>query len=125
MAVSHTVRTYPNIPVAAIKGAVLGHQYELSVVYVGTCRSRTLNNKWRGKDSATNVLSFPLDAWAGEIFLTVPVIQREAKERGVSAKEHAAFLLIHGCLHLKGYDHGSTMERMERTLCRRFGVTPL
>ena len=71
-----------------------------------------LNRGWRGKDSATNVLSFPADMplvdglrVLGDVVLCAPVIEQEASEQGKSLKAHWAHLVIHGLLHLLGFDH--------------------
>ncbi|MFW5816274.1 MAG: rRNA maturation RNase YbeY [Wenzhouxiangella sp.] len=81
-----------------------------------------LNRQWRGKDSATNVLSFPADIPAaggarvlGDVVLCAPVIAREAAEQGKSPEAHWAHLIIHGLLHLLGFDHiqAERAERME------------
>jgi len=107
---------------SAIKEAVLGQRYDLSITFVGDARSRTANRMYRGKDKPTNVLSFPLDNTHGEIILNVPHIERECKKFGLSARGHLRFLLIHGCLHLKGHDHGGTMEQAETKLLHKFNI---
>lgn len=106
----------------AIKDTILGRRYELSITLVGDTRSRTLNRTYRAKDAPTNVLSFPLDATHGEIVLNVPKIERECARFGLRAEGHLRFLLIHGCLHLKGYEHGGTMEQAETRLLNKFNI---
>jgi probable rRNA maturation factor len=82
---------------------------------------RDLNRLWRGKDAPTNVLSFPADAdrdrgFLGDIVLAYETAYREAKERGISLADHASHLVVHGMLHLLGFDHDgdADAERMER-----------
>ena len=104
--------TLPRVPFREIKEAILGKHYALSLVFIGKTRSRRLNTSYRGKPKPTNVLSFPLDTKTGEIFITPSV----ANPREIG------FLFIHGCLHLKGFDHGSTMERLETKFRIRFRV---
>ena len=73
---------------------------ELSIVLVGDAEIRKLNKKYRKKDKVTDVLAFDY----GEIFICVPQAKRQAKELNHSLKEELAILLIHGLLHLAGYD---------------------
>jgi probable rRNA maturation factor len=105
-----------------IKNRILGKSYELSVAFVGDARSQTLNKTYRGKDKPTNVLSFPLDRTHGEIIIDTPLALREARSFGTNGTRHSTYLFIHGCLHLKGYSHGDTMDAEEDRLRRIFGV---
>ncbi len=116
-----TKDTVPAVSFGAIKNAILGTQYELSLVCIGEKRSRRLNRTYRNKDYSTNVLSFPLDKKSGEIFLTLPLIKRQTKKFNKTYTQLVAFLFIHGLLHLKGMEHGSTMERAEKKFCTMFG----
>lgn len=104
----------PSLPFLHMKEAVLGADYELSLVFVGRCRMRTLNRTYRNIDRATDILSFPLDKKSGEIFLYADKARAYAKKFDRTPDEHLAFLFIHGLLHLKGLDHGSRMEREEK-----------
>lgn len=99
---------------------VLGSSYELSVVFVGDARSRNLNRAYRHKDKPTNVLSFPLSSASGELYLNVPLARREARLFETTPRQHLCFLFVHGVLHLKGYDHGTRMERAERLLMKKY-----
>lgn len=102
---NQTKKPLPRGPFLKLKEKVLGTSYELSLVFVGKRTSRALNRGYRGKDKATNVLSFPLSKTSGEIFIDL------------SFTEHSViFLFIHGLLHLKGMQHGATMEREEKKL---------
>jgi probable rRNA maturation factor len=76
----------------------------------------------RGPSYASNVLSFPYASTEGEIFLNVRKAEREAKALGITTKKRVALLLVHGCFHLKGYQHGDTMERLERSVLRTFDL---
>lgn len=109
--------TKRNLPVGKlrflhIKEKVLGKKYELSLVFAGKTKMKSLNKKYRGKNTSANVLSFPLANDSGEIFINLDT-QSEAKKFGMSYKEYIQYLLIHGCLHLKGLNHGEKMEKME------------
>ena len=69
---------------------------------------RALNRHYRGKDYATNVLSFPYDSEpviCGDLVICAPVVEREAREQGKALDAHYAHLVVHGVLHLQGYDH--------------------
>ena len=91
---------------------------QITLRLVNTEEGRALNRQFRGKDYATNVLSFPYAAppeVAGDLALCVPVVLDEAKSQGKAAEVHFAHLVVHGMLHLQGYDHenGEDAERME------------
>jgi probable rRNA maturation factor len=100
-----------------------GHGKELVVQVVASGRMRRLNNRYRGKDNATNVLAFPVQSIApvvpqplGDVVICPVVLRREAREQGKSERAHWAHLIVHGALHLVGYDHEqvSDARRMER-----------
>lgn len=112
----------PRLPFLDMKNAALGKNYELSLVFIGERRSRNLNIAYRNKHKSGNVLSFPLDKKTGEIFICPARSRREAKNFDRSYENFIAFLFIHGLLHLKGMDHGSTMERAEEKIRAQFGV---
>lgn len=116
---------------------------EVSVKLTGDEEVRTLNAAWRGKDKPTNVLSFPMlepesleaigFAGAGELLLGDIVLARgvcalEAEEKGLRACTHAAHLIVHGTLHLLGYDHeqgdeaAEAMEALERRALASLGI---
>lgn len=111
------------LPFEKIARSILPKGYVLSVVLCGDTLSKRLNKTYRKKDYPTNVLSFPLSKNEGEIFLNMRKTEREAKSSGRSKKDHAAYLFIHGLLHLKGYTHGSTMENEEKRFLARFGYS--
>jgi len=117
-----TIATYPEFPYEDIKNAILGRSYTLSVAFVGTKRAQALNRAYRQKTYVPNVLSFPLTETTGEIYLCPEIAYSEAKDFNLSKSGYIAFLFIHGCLHLKGYDHGDTMEALERRYLKRFSI---
>lgn len=98
---------------------------ELSIRLVDEAESQQLNADYRGKDKPTNVLSFPFDAdipmsprLLGDLVICVPVVEKEAAEQGKKLMDHWAHLVVHGCLHLLGYDHiendeAEIMENLE------------
>jgi probable rRNA maturation factor len=107
---------------------------ELTIRLVDEAEGRELNHTWRHKDYATNVLSFPADIpdglldipLLGDLVICVPVVEREAREQSKTSEAHCAHLVIHGCLHLLGYDHiddaeAEEMEALERELLAELG----
>ncbi len=112
----------PSVPFAKIKNKAMGRNYSLSLVFIGEKKSKELNKRFRGKNKSTNVLSFTLDKNSGEIFITPPVVKKQTKEFGRDFKNLTTFLFIHGLMHLKGMDHGSTMDKAEQKLRKYFKV---
>lgn len=111
-----------------------GSNVELTVRVVGREESRELNKTFRGKDSATNVLSFPAELpegidlpLLGDIVICAPLVAEEAAEQGKAVSDHWAHLTIHGVLHLMGYDHldddeAEAMESLEISLLESLGI---
>jgi probable rRNA maturation factor len=109
---------------------------ELGVVFTDDARIRELNAGWRGKDSATNVLSFPafpetksgpLPPLLGDIVLAAGTVASEAALEGKPIGNHISHLVVHGLLHLVGYDHESDaeaeeMEALERRILARLAI---
>ena len=99
-------------------GAAAERDVRATLRFVGLAEGRTLNALYRGKDHATNVLTFVYDdavPLAGDVVLCVPVVRREAKAGGRTLRAHCAHLVVHGMLHLQGHDHATRREavRME------------
>jgi probable rRNA maturation factor len=126
--------------ITAWTNAALGRRArnrEVGVRVVGRAESRRLNSRYRGKDYATNVLSFPASsipvsgphpAPLGDLVICPHVLRTEAREQKKSLRAHWAHLVVHGALHLIGYDHERSvdarrMERREVTVLRRLGFT--
>jgi len=92
---------------------------ELTIRFVDAEEGRTLNRDYRGKDYATNVLTFAYtededaETTEADIILCTDVLQREAAEQSKSVEEHAAHLVVHGVLHAQGYDHEDDDEATE------------
>jgi probable rRNA maturation factor len=93
---------------------------EATVRIVGAREARALNRSFRGKDYPTNVLSFPYGNGRGDVVLCHPVIAREARAQGKKLAAHYAHLILHGLLHLRGYEHEKKREaeRMARAEIR-------
>ena len=108
--------------------AALGRPAAVTLRFVAEAEARRLNREFRGKDYATNVLTFvyatrPL---SGDVVVCAPVVAREAREQGKETQAHYAHLVVHGLLHLQGLDHeeeaeARRMERRERAILRQLG----
>lgn len=117
---------------AALKGRI--READLALRIVGAKEGRALNRHYRGRDYATNVLSFPAELpegvrlpLLGDIVLCAPVVAREAKEQKKSPADHWAHLTVHGTLHLLGWDHedareAECMEQLEREILAELGI---
>jgi probable rRNA maturation factor len=115
---------------------------ELGILFVGDQRMRGLNRRYRGKDRTTDVLAFAMREAArpqvscimpdmlGDVVISIPTARRQAKEAGRSLDEELACLLVHGILHLCGYDHergekeARRMHRRERMILRSIARLP-
>lgn len=114
---------------AKVKGAA-----ELSILLTNDEEQHALNKEWRGKDSSTNVLSFPqiepfdpVVGILGDITLARETLIREADEQGVSFEAHFTHLVVHGFLHILGYDHlddeeAEEMESLETAILATLGI---
>jgi probable rRNA maturation factor len=145
--------SWPDLAAGAVRAAVAasrhrallesGIRLEVSVKLTDDDEVRALNAAWRGRDRSTNVLSFPMveaalldilvaaedgEALLGDIVLAHGICVREAGEKGIGTGDHAAHLVVHGALHLLGYDHetderaADEMERVERAALASIGV---
>jgi probable rRNA maturation factor len=113
----------------------LMHECEVSFVFTDDAHIRELNRQYRSKDTPTNVLSFPgapagagiLGPLLGDIVLASETIAREADADGMKLDDHLVHLIVHGFLHLLGYDHGknrdaAVMEGLETAILARLGM---
>ncbi|WP_114241729.1 rRNA maturation RNase YbeY [Dyella sp. C9] len=119
---------------AALRGAKRRKAAELAIRIVDTREGRMLNREYRGRDYATNVLSFPAELppglnlpLIGDLAICAPVVAREAAEQGISPRDHWAHLTVHGVLHLLGYDHiedteAEAMEALETRILAGLGI---
>ncbi len=129
-----TLKRYVEAALGAKKG-------ELTIRIVGPAESRDLNHRYRGKDKPTNVLSFPHEEIPlsprergrgegipiGDLVICASVVAEEAREQGKPLRAHWAHMIVHGCLHLAGYDHervadAKIMEDKERKILRALGI---
>lgn len=128
---------WPNLPRksqvriwARAAAAPYGDSGQITVRFVDADESRNLNRTYRSKDYATNVLSFPYQqkpSLCGDLVLCAPVVASEANAQGKSLEAHYAHLIVHGMLHLQGYDHEACkkdarkMENQERRVLAALG----
>ena len=115
---------------AKVKGAA-----EISIVLTNDAEQQELNREWRGKDSPTNVLSFPqiepfdpVIGILGDIILARETLEREAVEQGVTFTDHFTHLVVHGFLHILGFDHieeedAVEMEGLETRILAGLGIS--
>ena len=93
--------------------------WEMSLAFAGKKRAKAMNMFLRNKDYVPNVLSYEAGEKSGEIVICLEVAKKQAPEYDMTYTEFVGFLFIHGCFHLKGEQHGATMERKERLLFKR------
>ena len=102
------------VPFLSMKEKILGKKYELSVTFLSPTAQKKINRLYRGKDTTTNILSFPLSKSSGEITFDLARVRDDAKDFDMTYKDFLKYLFIHGSLHLLGFEHGSTMEKEEK-----------
>ena len=118
---------------AGLDGTDIGDA-ALTIRIVGVAEIMAGNKQWRGRDKATNVLSFPAEFppetgvnYLGDIMICADVLMRESEEQAKSLNDHWAHIVVHGVLHLQGFDHENTqdaviMEKREREILATLGV---
>jgi probable rRNA maturation factor len=118
---------------AALAERTPGDNAEICLRLVGETEMTTLNHDYRGKSGPTNVLSFPADLppelalpLLGDIVICAPIVAREAAEQDKPLAAHWAHMVVHGCLHLLGFDHiedadAISMEALETTILAQLG----
>ncbi len=123
------VRQLAQLTLTKVKGKAFANLCELSVLFTGDAQVKKLNRQYRGKDQTTDVLSFSLlegkklktggaeKRVLGDVVISLPQAKRQARKAGKTMESEVAMLLVHGILHLLGYDHGSKPEEK-----RMFGL---
>ena len=115
-------------------GAKLARGGEVAITFCDDAAIRTLNAEWRKRDAATNVLSFPTPGrpeeklLLGDVVIAYETVAREALEQGKKFEDHTSHMIIHGFLHLIGYDHetpeeADVMEALERRIAMALGAS--
>ena len=115
-----------------IANAVVGKKYansEVSVILTNDKEIQEINRQYRNIDKPTNVLSFELgdDILLGDIYISVDTVQKEANAENITVAEHTAHMLVHGVLHLLGYDHikddeAEIMEEKQTKILKKLGI---
>jgi rRNA maturation RNase YbeY len=108
------------LPFVSIKNKILGKKYELGISLLTTKKQQEINLKYRHKNQTTNILSFPLSINSGEITIDPKKVKSDAPLFKMTYVRFFKFLVIHGCLHLKGFEHSSTMEKAEKKYLKMF-----
>ncbi|OGD67090.1 MAG: rRNA maturation RNase YbeY [Candidatus Zambryskibacteria bacterium RIFCSPHIGHO2_12_FULL_38_37] len=111
-----------SLPFEKIKIYVLGKNYELSLVFIGSKKSKSLNKKYRDKNKSANTLAFPLSKSNGEIFICPETASRDAIKFKMRKNQFIIHLFAHGLLHLKGFTHGEKMEKEEEKIKLKFKI---
>ena len=110
----------PRLPFVSMKDKILGNKYELSLSLVTPRKQKQINFKYRGKNETTNILSFPFSKISGEITIDPAKVKKDAPLFDMNYTQFFKYLVIHGMLHLKGFEHSSTMEREEKKYLKMF-----
>ena len=105
-----------------MKDFYLGKKYDLSLVFCGKKKSKSLNQKWRDKNYAANILSFPISEDMGEIYIDLDTAKKEHGKFDRDFENYISFLFIHGLVHLNQYDHGVKMEQQEQKVRKKFNI---
>ena len=112
----------PPLDFVSMKNHILGAKYQLSLVFVDPKRSAELHKEWKSKSGPADILSFPLSDAEGEMFICLSQVRKKAKDFDRTYYGFLAYIFIHGLVHLKGYDHGSTMDTIEEKARAYFGI---
>ena len=117
---NNTKGKLPRLPFVSIKNTILGNNYELGLSLLTSQAQKKINYKYRNKKETTNILSFPLSSNSGEITIDPVKVKIDAPNFNLGYTQFFKYLFIHGCLHLKGFEHSSTMERQEKKYLKMF-----
>lgn len=104
----------PSLPFVSIKNKIIGKKYDLSISFLSPNEQKKINLTYRGINKTTNILSFPLSKTSGEITFDLAKLKKESPLFEMKYPQFLKYLLIHGLLHLKGFEHGSIMEKEEK-----------
>ncbi len=110
----------PRLPFVSIKNKILGSDYEFGLSLLTPKKQKEINQKYRNINETTNILSFPLSLSSGEITIDPVKVKRDAPLFNMTYNQFFKFLVIHGMLHLKGFEHSSTMEKEEKKYLKIF-----
>ncbi len=111
--INETKGKLPSLPFEQIKNKILGHKYDLSLIFVSEKKIHSLNKIYRKINSPTDILSFSVDKDSGEIFICQKIAKKMAPDFERKYNNFITFLFVHSCVHLLGHDHGDKMENLE------------
>jgi probable rRNA maturation factor len=117
---NNTKGKLPSLPFVSMKNKILGKDYEFGLTLLTPRKQKEINLKYREKNETTNILSFPLSKTSGEITIDPIKVKKDAPLFDMNYTQFFKFLFIHGCLHLKGFEHSSTMEKAEKKYLKMF-----
>jgi len=117
---NNTKGKLPRLPFVSIKNKILGKNYELGLSLLTPQKQKEINFKYRSKNETTNILSFPLSEVSGEITIDPIKVKKDSPLFEMNYSQFFKYLFIHGCLHLKGFEHSSTMEKEEKKYLKMF-----
>ncbi len=109
----------PDLPFCIAKEFILGKKYNLSLAFIPPKEAQLLNIQYRKKEYVPNTLSFPYSKTEGEIIICLSEAKKQYKKFSLSYEHYILFLFIHSMLHLKGYEHGSTMDSKEQYFLKK------
>ena len=110
----------PRLPFVSIKEKILGTDYQLGLSLLTPNQQQKINSQYRSKNETTNILSFPLSENSGEITIDPIKVKKDAHLFDMNYTQFFKYLFIHGCLHLKGFEHSSIMEKEEKKYLKFF-----
>lgn len=125
LTVTHSTKKAPQISgafLASIKDTILKKKYDLSVSFVGEKEMQKINKQTRNIDKVTDILSFPLDAQSGEIYINETYAKKKAKIFEISHEDYLKYLFVHGMIHLLGHDHGDKMDALEKKFTKKLHI---
>lgn len=120
--INSTKAKLPRLAFAQMKEAVLGTDYELSLMIVNEGKMCELNKEFRNINSPTDILSFPFSDTEGEMYINLEETKKEAAKFNREYENFLGYLFIHGLVHLKGFDHSEKMEEEEIKFRKLFNI---
>ncbi len=100
----------PDLPFLKIKNELMGKDFELTIIYTSKEKNLELNKKYRSKDYIPNILTFPISKNEGEIYISRGIARTQHTEFSMSYNKYLTLLIVHGCLHLKGFKHDTKKD---------------
>jgi probable rRNA maturation factor len=120
--INHLKGKLVSLPFSQYKNTILGKKYDLTINFISDKEIQKLNQIYRNINKPTDILSFPLNKNTGEIFICLKVAAKKAPCFNRTKTNYLAFLVIHGLVHLKGFEHSAKMERVEEKYRKNFDI---